>query len=101
MPTLNPKTVNPEPRMLNTYRSSAQKGEYMRRLLIAGIVIAGLVLGACAPAITHLITMKNGDVIEATNEPVVNKATGYVEYLDKESKKVKIKEEDVSMIKQK
>jgi len=72
----------------------------MKRLLIAGMVIS-FMIAACAPAITHQITMKDGNTLQATSEPVVNKETGYVEYMDEENKKVKIKEEDVAMIKQK
>lgn len=74
----------------------------MKRLMIISAVIVSLfVVSACAPSLTYIITMKSGDIYEAKTEPVVNKETGYLEYLDKDDKKVRLKEEDVVTIKEK
>ncbi len=72
----------------------------MKKLLIIGLIVAGLALvSACAP--TYQIILKSGDIFEATSEPVLDKETGYLEYTDKDGKKVRLKEEDVMVIKEK
>jgi hypothetical protein len=74
----------------------------MKRFVLVSAIIIGLfVVSACAPSLTYVVTMKNGETYEAKSEPVVNKETGYLEYLDEDDKKVRLKEEDVILIKEK
>lgn len=53
---------------------------------------------ACAP--TYQIILKNGETLEAKTEPVLDKESGYYDYRDKDGKKVRLKEEDVVIIKE-
>jgi hypothetical protein len=72
-----------------------------RFALIGALSVSLLVVTACATTPTYLVTMKNGDIFEAVTDPVVNKETGYLEYQDEDNKKVRLKEEDVLLIKEK
>ena len=72
----------------------------MKKLIIIGIILFSLLFTvACAP--TYQIILKNGEAYEAKSDPVVDKESGYIEYLDKDDKKVRLKEEDVVIIKEK
>ncbi|MEE8397695.1 MAG: YgdI/YgdR family lipoprotein [Desulfobacterales bacterium] len=74
----------------------------MKRLIMASSILFALLFTmACATATTYQIVLKNGQTLEASSEPVLDKETGYYDYLDKDDKKVKLKEEDVVIIKEK
>lgn len=71
----------------------------LKKLIIVGIVLFSLILAvACAP--TYQIILKNGETLEAKTEPVLDKESGYYDYRDKDGKKVRLKEEDVVIIKE-
>ena len=67
------------------------------RFLLAAMFLI-FALSACS--VPHTMTLKDGRVIDAVDEPVFNKNTGFYEYETLNGKKVKVNKDEVIEIKE-